>query len=66
MTHLVLGATGLQGGAVVDALLERGEPVRALTSRRSTLRASCTNQAVPFNLPSAHTTSVSARSQVPC
>ena len=26
----VIGATGQQGGAVVDALLDAGEPVRAL------------------------------------
>jgi uncharacterized protein YbjT (DUF2867 family) len=31
MIYLVLGGTGLQGGAVVDALLERGASVRVLT-----------------------------------
>lgn len=33
MTFLVLGSTGQQGGAVARALLQRGQPVRALTRR---------------------------------
>lgn len=33
--YAVVGSTGGQGGAVVDALLERGLPVRALVRRRS-------------------------------
>ena len=37
--HTVLGATGAQGGAVVTALLERGETVRAVTRHTSSGRA---------------------------
>ncbi|MBY4130263.1 NmrA/HSCARG family protein [Rhodococcus fascians] len=36
--YTVVGATGGQGGAVVDALLEQGQPVRAVV-RRSSARA---------------------------
>jgi uncharacterized protein YbjT (DUF2867 family) len=36
---LVLGATGGQGGAVTDALLERGAPVRALVRDPASSRA---------------------------
>lgn len=37
--HTVLGATGAQGGAVVTALLEMGQTVRAVTRRASSARA---------------------------
>ncbi|GGF19603.1 NmrA/HSCARG family protein [Williamsia phyllosphaerae] len=37
--HTVLGATGAQGGAVVTALLELGETVRAVTRHASSARA---------------------------
>ncbi len=33
--YAVVGATGGQGGAVIDALLERGREVRALVRRSS-------------------------------
>lgn len=39
MTHVVLGATGGQGGAVVTALLEAGRPVRAVVRDPESKRA---------------------------
>jgi len=39
MTFLVLGATGLQGGAVANHLLDRGESVRVLTRNASSQEA---------------------------
>ncbi len=39
MTYLVLGATGLQGGAVARELLRRGASVRALTRNPAAARA---------------------------
>ncbi|MQY20951.1 NAD-dependent epimerase/dehydratase family protein [Nocardia macrotermitis] len=37
--HLVIGASGFLGSHVVRALIERGEPVRAMVRRTSSLRA---------------------------
>lgn len=39
MTYLVLGATGLQGGAVARELLKRGQSVRVLTRRATSPKA---------------------------
>lgn len=39
MTFLVIGATGLQGGAVARALLSLGQPVRALTRKTNSAAA---------------------------
>ncbi|MEX3013949.1 NmrA/HSCARG family protein [Gymnodinialimonas hymeniacidonis] len=39
MTYLILGATGLQGGAVARELLKRGQPIRVLTRRAGSSKA---------------------------
>ncbi|WP_299589527.1 NmrA family NAD(P)-binding protein [uncultured Tateyamaria sp.] len=39
MTFLILGATGLQGGAVAREMLKRGQPIRILTRRAQSSRA---------------------------
>ncbi len=39
MTYLVLGGTGLQGGAVADELLRRGAKVRVLTRNAMSMKA---------------------------
>ena len=39
MTHLILGATGLQGGAVAREMLKRGHSVRVLTRRAASAKA---------------------------
>ena len=39
MTFLILGATGLQGGAVARDLLNRGRSIRILTRRSSSSKA---------------------------
>ncbi|WP_395821236.1 NmrA/HSCARG family protein [Devosia sp.] len=39
MIHLILGATGLQGGAVAQEMLKRGRSVRVLTRRASSPKA---------------------------
>ncbi len=39
MTFLILGATGLQGGAVAREMLERGQSIRILTRRASSQKA---------------------------
>lgn len=39
MTFLILGATGLQGGAVAREMLKRGRSIRILTRRASSLKA---------------------------
>ena len=39
MTYLIIGATGLQGGAVAREMLRRGQPVRILTRRAASAQA---------------------------
>jgi uncharacterized protein YbjT (DUF2867 family) len=39
MKYLILGATGLQGGAVAREMLERGQTIRILTRRASSAKA---------------------------
>lgn len=39
MTYLILGATGLQGGAVAQEMLKRGEAIRVLTRRATSAKA---------------------------
>lgn len=39
MTYLILGATGLQGGAVAREMLQRGHSIRILTRRASSPKA---------------------------
>lgn len=39
MIHLILAATGLQGGAVAQEMLKRGRSVRVLTWRASSPKA---------------------------
>ena len=56
--YAVVGATGGQGGAVVDALLERGMPVRALARRLSSRTAQLAERGVEIAV--ADITDVSA------
>lgn len=60
--YAVVGATGGQGGAVVDALLERGMPVRALARRLSTRTALLQERGVEIAV--ADITDVSATADV--
>ena len=39
MTFLILGATGLQGGAVAREMLKRGQSIRILTRQASSSKA---------------------------
>ena len=39
MTYLILGATGLQGGAVARELLMRGQTIRGLARRAASSKA---------------------------
>lgn len=39
MTYLIVGATGLQGGAVAREMLKHGQPIRILTRRVKSHRA---------------------------
>lgn len=39
MTHLIIGATGLQGGAVAREMLRRGQPIRILTRQGTSPKA---------------------------